>query len=119
MPNQELKTTVMFTYKRGERVLIERDDTTDKKKWIIQGMYFNEQELAALAYFAIQELSGILCSVFADHAQAATQTQIERVQDSLSWIAEALGPTPGPQNDQMDKEQRARVKEIFDRIDKK
>lgn len=95
MSENYLKTSENRTFLRGKRDLMARHDIDSKdREWIIKAWAVNERELAALAYFAIQELDGLLMTVFAEHEEAASPTAITRIQDSLSWIAEELGPRP-------------------------
>lgn len=113
MENEEremLKSTDITTHKRGERTILAKIGIKQYEVW---PMVINEAELAAMAYFAILELTPLLLVIFAQHTEAASDTQIGRVQDSLSWIAESLGGTPEPLTDK----QTERLKELTERLE--
>ena len=115
----ELHTTTTDQFHRGNRVLLERAVTggPGEQEWIIPAHTINIRELAGLAYFAIKELEPLLLSVYADHDAAASASMIQRVLDSLSWIAEELGATPQAYQKDLTDDQKEQVKRDFERIE--
>ena len=110
----ELTTTNTEKFRRGNRTLLERNHElpVDQREWNVPVCSINERELAGLAYFAIRELTPLLLVVFAEHDKAASGSMIQRLLDSLSWIAEELGGTP-IKSPELSAEQRDSIREAF------